>query len=55
VREKLQAEEKISFYIMLPPFLAYFIFGLHLSPLSFVWRKGKRPERINPRSWHRRP
>jgi hypothetical protein len=41
VREKLQAEEKLSFYIMLPRFLAYFIFGLHLSPLSFVWRKGK--------------
>jgi hypothetical protein len=41
VREKLQAKEMLSFYIMLPWFLAYFIFGLHLSPLSFVWRKGK--------------
>lgn len=41
VREKLRAEEQLSFYILLPRFLAYFIFGLHLSPLSFVWRKGK--------------
>jgi hypothetical protein len=32
---------------MLPRFLAYFIFGLHLSPLNFVWRKGKGRACIN--------
>jgi hypothetical protein len=41
VREKLRVEEKNSFYILLPRFLCYFLFGLHLSPLSFIWRKGK--------------
>ena len=41
VREKLRGEEKNSFYLLLPRFLCYFIFGLHLSPLAFVWRKGK--------------
>ena len=41
VREKLGKEEQNSFYILLPRFLAYFIFGLHISPLSMVWRKGQ--------------
>jgi hypothetical protein len=41
VREKLRVEEKNSFYILLPRFICYFLFGLHLSPLSFNWRKGK--------------
>jgi hypothetical protein len=41
VREKLGKEEQNSFFILLPRFLAYFIFGLHISPLSMVWRKGK--------------
>jgi hypothetical protein len=41
VRAKLCKEEQNSFYVHLPRFIAYFIFGLHLSPLSMVWRKGK--------------
>jgi hypothetical protein len=41
IRDKLRVEEKNSFYILLPRFLCYFLFGLHLSPLSFVWRKGE--------------
>jgi hypothetical protein len=41
VREKLRSEEHNSFYVMVPRFLVFFIFGLHLSPLNFVWRKGK--------------
>jgi hypothetical protein len=41
VRAQLSKEEKNSFYVLLPRFIAYFIFGLHLSPLSMVWRKGK--------------
>jgi hypothetical protein len=47
VWEKLRAEEQLSFYIMLPRFIAYFIYGLHLSPLNFVWRKGKGRACVN--------
>jgi hypothetical protein len=51
VREKLRVEEKNSFYILLPCFLCYFLFGLHLSPLSFNWRKGKGRACVDNSSW----
>jgi hypothetical protein len=41
VHEKLRGEEQNSFYLLLPCFLCYFIFSLHILPLAFVWQKGK--------------
>lgn len=41
VLKKLTEEEENSFHLLLPRFLCRFIFGLHLSPLAFIVRKGK--------------
>jgi hypothetical protein len=49
IREKLR-EEQNSFYLLLLHFLCYFIFGLHLLPLTFVWCKGKGRACVNNNS-----
>jgi hypothetical protein len=41
VRGKFGKEEAKSFHIAFPRFVAYYIFGLFLAPLSWVIRKGK--------------
>ena len=41
VRAKFGKEEAKSFHIAFPRFLAYYIFGLFLAPLSWVLRKGR--------------
>lgn len=41
VRKKLALEEENSFHLILPRFLFLFLPGLHISPLTWVVRKGK--------------
>jgi hypothetical protein len=41
VRAKFIQEERSSFHLFLPRFLAFFIFGLFISPISWILRKGK--------------
>jgi len=40
-REKFGKEEAKSFHIAFPRFIAYFLFGLMIAPISWVVRKGK--------------
>jgi hypothetical protein len=41
VRAKFIQEELLSYHLFLPRFLAYFIYGLFISPMSWLIRKGK--------------
>lgn len=41
VREKFAKEEAKTFHMTLPRFLAYFLLGLMISPITWVVRKGK--------------
>ena len=41
VLQKLTEEEELSYHVVLPRWLWRFIPGLHISPLSWVVRKGK--------------
>jgi len=40
-REKFGKEEAKSFHIAFPRFIAYFLFGIMIAPISWVVRKGK--------------
>ncbi len=41
VRKKFIQEEELSYHLFLPRFLAFFIYGLFISPISWLLRKGK--------------
>jgi hypothetical protein len=41
VRKKFIQEEELSYHLFLPRFLAFFIYGLFISPISWILRKGK--------------
>jgi hypothetical protein len=41
VRKKFLEEELLSYHLFFPKFLAYFIWGLFISPISWLLRKGK--------------
>ena len=41
VREKFLKEEKKCFHLLLPRCLAWFVFGLFISPISWILRKNK--------------
>jgi hypothetical protein len=41
VRKKFIQEEALSYHLFLPRFMAFFIWGLFISPISWILRKGK--------------
>jgi hypothetical protein len=41
VRAKFEKEEQKCYHLLLPRFLAWFVFGLFISPISWVWKRNK--------------